>query len=97
YKNEGVKKKQQKLIQFIIQRAYSHSIAVEALKEAELKEDPEIEWRAVEKQGEKAWKKYEKKPEWERDQRIKQFLFSRGFTTELIDQWLQAKKEENLT
>ncbi|MCR6110019.1 recombination regulator RecX [Bacillus sp. A301a_S52] len=96
YKNEGLKKKQQKLIQFIIQRGYSQSIAVEALKEAELKEDPEIEWQAVEKQGEKAWKKYEKKPEWERDQRIKQFLFSRGFTTELIEQWLQTKKEENL-
>ncbi|UTR14061.1 recombination regulator RecX [Salipaludibacillus sp. LMS25] len=97
YKNEGLKKKQQKLIQFIIQRGYPHSIAVEALKEVDLKEDPEVEWGAIEKQGEKAWRKFENKPDWERDQRIKQFLFSRGFTTALIEQWLQSKKEENMT
>ncbi|PYZ92406.1 recombination regulator RecX [Salipaludibacillus keqinensis] len=95
YKKESLKKKQQKLMQFIIQRGYPHSIASKAVQLAEIEEDPELEWDAVDKQGEKAWRKYEKKELWERKQRVKQYLYGRGFTADKIDEWIEHKLESD--
>lgn len=94
YKNEGPKKKQQKLMQFIIQRGFPHSLASKAVHEANIDDDPALEWQAIIKQGEKAWKKYAGKEDWERIQRSKQHLYSRGFTTEKIDEWIDMKENK---
>ncbi|SER85931.1 recombination regulator RecX [Salipaludibacillus aurantiacus] len=94
YKKEGAKKKQQKLMQFVIQRGYPQSVASKAVAEAELETDPEAEWEGLVKHAEKAWRKHVKKDAWERDQKVKQYLFTRGFTAELIDRWFELKKEE---
>ncbi|WP_280770149.1 recombination regulator RecX [Salipaludibacillus daqingensis] len=95
YKNEGPKKKQQKLMQFVIQRGFPHSIASKALNEATIEEDPELEVEAIKKHGEKAWKKYSSKESWERRQRVKQYLYGRGFTVEKIEEWLDLKENES--
>lgn len=94
YKNEGLKKKQQKLMQFVIQRGFPQSIASKAVNEANIVEDPELEWQAIVKQGEKAWKKYAEKENWEKIQRTKQQLFSRGFTADKIDEWIEMKESQ---
>jgi regulatory protein len=95
YKNEGLKKKQQKLMQFVIQRGFPHSLASKAVREANIDEDPELETQAIIKQGEKAWKKYGSKEDWERRQRVKQYLYGRGFTAETIEGWLEMKESES--
>lgn len=94
YKKEGPKKKEQKLMQFILQRGFSQSVAARAVSAAEIEEDPEAEWQGLNKYAEKAWKKFSGKEDWERNQKVKQYLYSRGFTMEQIEQWLDAKKEE---
>ncbi|MCE7792246.1 recombination regulator RecX [Salipaludibacillus sp. CUR1] len=94
YKKEGTKKKQQKLMQFVIQRGYPQSVASKAVAEAELETDPEAEWEGLVKHGEKAWNKFSGKEDWERIQRVKQQLYTRGFTSEKIEEWLTYKKEK---
>ena len=93
YKSDGYRKKQQKLLQFLIQRGFTNEIAKQALLESNVEENENMEWDAVRKQGEKALKKYKSYDGWEKEQRIKQYLFSRGFSIELIYSWLQEEEE----
>jgi len=94
YKQESPKKKQQKLMQFVIQRGFSHSIASSAVKDVNIDEDLELEWQTITKHGEKVWKKYADKEDWERVQRAKQYLYGRGFTADKIDEWIEMKETE---
>ncbi|WP_416149022.1 recombination regulator RecX [Salipaludibacillus sp. HK11] len=94
YKNESMKKKQQKLMQFVIQRGYSQTIAGKAVMEASIEEDPELEWEAINKHGDKVWRKYDKKDNWEKVQRVKQYLYGRGFNSDKIDEWIDMKQSE---
>lgn len=94
YSSEGARKKQQKLMQFLIQRGFTSETAKQALAESDTGATANEEWEALLKQGAKAEKKYSKYEDgWEKDQRIKQFLYGRGFSMELIDKWLQQKEE----
>ncbi|MCD8503228.1 MAG: RecX family transcriptional regulator [Bacillaceae bacterium] len=52
------------------------------------------DWDAIIYQGEKAYKKYKQIEGWEKKQKIKQFLFRRGFTIDLIERFLTEYEEE---
>lgn len=94
YKKEGQKKKEQKLMQFVIQRGFDQTIAYEAISYAEIEKDHDAEAEELAKQAEKAWRKHSKKDHWERKQRTKQYLYSRGYSMELIEQWFENQSEE---
>ena len=94
YKKEAHKKKEQKLIQFLIQRGFHQETALEAVHYADVESDQDEELEAIAKQGEKAWKKYSEKDKWERVQRTKKFLYGKGFSMGLIENWLENKKNE---
>ncbi|MGJ9385174.1 recombination regulator RecX [Salipaludibacillus sp. CF4.18] len=94
YKKEGEKKKEQKLVQFLIQRGFDQTTAYEAIRYAEIETDHEAEAEELAKQAEKAWKKHSQKDLWERKQRTKQYLYSRGYSMELIEKWFENLNEE---
>lgn len=94
YKKESSRQKEQKLIQFLIQKGFSHSVAAEALKEADIENDEEEQQEAISGWGEKAWRKFESEAPHKRRQKIKQALYRRGFPGDLIDQWIEEKEQE---
>jgi regulatory protein len=94
YRRESARQREQKLVQFLMQRGFPSSIAFEAVKEADIEADEEEEWEAVSSWGEKAWRKNESKDPYARRQKVKQALYRRGFPGELIEQWLEEKEAE---
>ncbi|WP_096187909.1 recombination regulator RecX [Evansella halocellulosilytica] len=93
YRSDSVKQRRQKLVQFLVQRGFSQSMSQTAVNECELENDIDVEWDAVKKHGEKALKKYANYDGWEREQRMKQFLYAKGFSIELIEAWLKENTE----
>lgn len=94
YKKESSRQKEQKLVQFLMQKGFPHGIAAEALKEANIENDEEEQFEAISGWGEKAWRKFESEAPYKRRQKIKQALYRRGFPGDLIDQWIDLKEEE---
>ncbi|MFA9559260.1 recombination regulator RecX [Evansella sp. AB-rgal1] len=94
YRSDGLRMRKQKLYQFLLQKGYTSNVINEAIEVSLKEQDVEdVEWTALNKQGEKALKKFSKYDEWEQNQRIKQQLYQKGFTMDLIDRWLQGNKE----
>lgn len=85
-----------KLIAMINQQGFVYEVVKEAI--AKLFERSEVndvdDWDAIIYQGEKAYKKYKQIEGWEKKQKIKQFLFRRGFTIDLIERFLTEYEEE---
>ncbi|MBU9719859.1 MULTISPECIES: recombination regulator RecX [Bacillaceae] len=94
YKKEGNRQRKQKLLQFLMQRGFSNGIAKQAVDKCEAEIPEDFEWEGLVKQGEKAIKKFQKYEAWERDQRIKQYLYQRGFSGDSIEAWFSKMKEE---
>ncbi|MBU9710748.1 recombination regulator RecX [Evansella tamaricis] len=95
YQKEGQRKRQQKLMQFLIQRGFPSETARQVVESCDEQVPSDAEWEGLVKQGEKAEKKYSKYEAWEREQRIKQYLYQRGFSLDLIDEWLRNREVEN--
>ncbi len=95
YKSDSIQKKKQKLIQFLMQKGFSQSVAVEALKEINFEADESEELAALTKHAEKAVRKYDKFDGWEKERRIKQYLYGKGFPFEKIDQWINDWNDED--
>ncbi|MDQ0256880.1 regulatory protein [Evansella vedderi] len=94
YKSEAHRQKKQKLGQFLMQRGFTSSVVQQAVEESMKDNDDNLELEAIRKQGTKAVKKFSKLEGWEREQRIKQHLYQRGFSMEIIEEWLREQEEE---
>ncbi|UCZ54094.1 recombination regulator RecX [Bacillus shivajii] len=92
YRSDSKQQRKKKLVQFLVQRGFSQSMAQRAVEECELENDVDAEWEAIVKHGEKALKKYGKYEGWEQEQRIKQFLYGKGFSIDLIETWLKERE-----
>ncbi|PYZ96910.1 recombination regulator RecX [Alteribacter lacisalsi] len=93
YKNQSIQQMKQKLVQFLVQKGFPAGLASSVVKELDFgTEQDEAEQEALEKQGEKAARKYAKYDGWEQERRIKQYLYGRGFPFEKIDRWLEDWK-----
>ncbi|SIS48703.1 recombination regulator RecX [Salimicrobium flavidum] len=94
--NDSSKKSfQQKLQtakQTMMQKGYTQDVIKEvSLQLAEEKEDS-AEWDSLVLQGEKALRKYEKKAEgYERKQKVMAALYRKGFSSDLIQRFLEEK------
>lgn len=91
YSTEAQRNRKQKLFQFLLQRGFTQSIANEAIAHVEQEFDEGEEWAALVKQATKAEKKFQKYDGWEQEQRIKQYLYQKGFPIELIEGWLKER------
>ncbi|WP_181186205.1 recombination regulator RecX [Alkalicoccus urumqiensis] len=94
YKKESTRQREQKLMQFLMQRGYSSAVASTAVKEADLEESQAMEEEALDKWAEKAWRKYEKDDPWKRRQKVKQALYRRGFSGDPVEAWMNEKEME---
>ncbi|MCH1627529.1 recombination regulator RecX [Fredinandcohnia quinoae] len=83
----------QKLEQTLMRKGYGWDIIQIALEEVEVDKDDNEEWEALEHHGNKAHRKYEKLDGWEYNQKMKQTLFRKGFSIELIDKFIESLKD----
>lgn len=95
------KEQDRKVYSLLLSKGFSQDIiqqALSILKEQEdeieqVEADLDEEWQAVTYQGEKAMKKYQSKDGWEKKQKVKQFLYARGFSMELIAKFIDEYED----
>ncbi|WP_027964179.1 recombination regulator RecX [Halalkalibacillus halophilus] len=81
--------------QTLMQKGYSFEAIQAAIDTLEPEVDEEEEWQAVVYQGEKAWRKYERKHEgYTLQQKVKASLYQKGFNGDLIKQFIEEKVAE---
>jgi regulatory protein len=83
----------QKLEQMLIRKGYPFEIIQETIESLDLSKDLEDEMEALRKQGEKLRVKYGKHTGYEFLQKLKQSLYRKGFSIELINQYLSEIQE----
>ncbi|WP_102347647.1 recombination regulator RecX [Bacillus sp. Marseille-P3661] len=86
----------QKIGQALLSKGFTQDIVAEAMAKTSFAKDEEERLEAVMNQGYKAWRKYSKKYEgWELEQKIKQYLFQRGFKTEDINIFIEQLNSDH--
>ncbi|HEX7066436.1 MAG TPA: recombination regulator RecX [Bacillales bacterium] len=80
------------IAQTLAGKGFDREVIDLALNEAELEKDDDEEWDALVIQAEKAHRKYSKYEGWEYEQRMKQYLYRKGFPFSLIDQYLAGRE-----
>ncbi|MBS4209132.1 recombination regulator RecX [Bacillus sp. FJAT-50079] len=84
----------QKIEQFLLTKGFPFHIISIAMEEVEYEKDDDEEWKAMLIQGEKAHRRFHNFSGYEYEQKMKQSLFRKGFSIELIDRFLQEKENE---
>ena len=91
----SLKVQQQKLEQLLLRKGYSYEVINFALNETEVpKQGEDEEMEAVRFQGEKVHRKYSHLEGFEYQQKIKQALYRKGFTMDLIERFIAEKDEK---
>ncbi|WP_257350834.1 recombination regulator RecX [Pseudalkalibacillus decolorationis] len=78
----------QKVGQILQQKGFAWNIIEQALEKASLEKNEDEEREALDIQAQKANRKYSKFSGREYKQKMKQYLYRKGFPLELIDEWL---------
>ena len=78
----------QKLEQHLMRKGFSYDIISIALEEVSFEQDESEEWAALRKHADKAKKRYQNEEPYQYKMKMKQFLYRKGFTIELIEQYL---------
>lgn len=78
----------QKLENLLLRKGYPFEVIHIAINETEVNEENDEEMDAIRFQGEKAHRKYNKYSGYEYEQKMKQALYRKGFSMELIDKFL---------
>jgi regulatory protein len=91
----SLKVQQQKLEQLLLRKGYSYEVVNFALNETEVpKQGEDEEMEAVRFQGEKVHRKFSQLEGFEYQQKIKQALYRKGFTMDLIERFIAEKNEK---
>ncbi|MFA9458975.1 recombination regulator RecX [Halalkalibacter sp. AB-rgal2] len=80
-----------KLVGQLYVKGYTEAIISEALSTFENEDQDREEWEAICYQGEKIRKKYRQLHGWEYNQKCKQALYRKGFSIDMIEQYLQEE------
>lgn len=85
----------QKTQDLLLRKGYSYSVVSEVLEQL-IFEHADDEWEAlVERQGDKIWRKYAAKfTGFERNNKVKQALYQKGFPVEVINRFIEQKENE---
>ncbi|KKI88998.1 recombinase RecX [Bacillus sp. SA1-12] len=81
----------QKLEQLLLRKGFSYGIISIALDEVQFEQDESEEWAALEKHAEKGKRKYQKEDPYQYKMKMKQFLYRKGFSVELIEKYLDEE------
>lgn len=83
----------QKIGQALMARGFPQLIVKTVIAELVIEKDEEEQLAAVASQGEKAYRKYSNKYEgWELEQKVKQYLYQRGFTSDDIEAFINRRE-----
>jgi len=86
----------QKVQEFLLRKGYGFSVIQEVLGKIELKRDEDDWSQMIELQGDKVWRKYSQKfTGYELHMRIKQALYQKGFPSDIIEQFIETKENNN--
>lgn len=92
-KNSSTFESIQKVKQYLVNKGYNFEQADQAISTIDTEKDQDEEYRSLEKQAEKAYKRYARKYEgYELNQRLRAFLYSKGFQNELINRYLEERE-----
>jgi regulatory protein len=83
----------QKAEQFLLRKGYSFDVILLALTEANTDKELDDEMEAIRYQGEKAHRKFSKFTGFEYTQKMKQALFRKGFSMDLIEKYLDEAEK----
>lgn len=85
----------QKVKQYLVNKGYSFELADRAIGEIDTDKDEEEEYKTLEKQADKANRRYSRKYEgYELSQRLRSFMYSKGFRNELINRYFDEREME---
>jgi regulatory protein len=84
----------QKIEQLLLRKGFSFEVIASVLEEMGGKEAENKELEALRYQGEKAHRKYSGLSAVEYNRKVKEVLYRKGFSLDLIDQFLNDKREE---
>ncbi|MFK4998263.1 hypothetical protein ACI2OX_15855 [Bacillus sp. N9] len=85
----------QKIEQFLLTKGFPFQVISIAMEEIEYEKEDDEEWQAMLIQGEKAHRRFHKFSGYEYEQKMKQSLFRKGFSIEMINLFLQEKENED--
>lgn len=84
-----------KINAYLYGKGYSNDVISEAMELMEPEVDEDAEYEALVKQADKAWRRYSRKTSgYELIQKIKAYLYSKGYPSELINQYIDQKNED---
>ncbi|MGG3467743.1 recombination regulator RecX [Neobacillus pocheonensis] len=90
---DSLKIQKQKLEQLLLRKGYPFEVINIAVNETDANKEDDAEMEAIRFQGEKAHRKYSKYSGFEYEQKMKQALYRKGFTMELIERFLAEIEE----
>ena len=93
-KNDSSKIMKQKLDQLLIRKGFSRATIKTAIMEMEMDKTENEEFAAIRKHAEKAHHKYSGLPTFEYEQKMKQALYRKGFSFELIEQVINDYRDQ---
>ncbi len=96
-KKRSSRETQNKINEFLMRKGFDREIIQEVLATLDYEKSDEEEWLAIEKQGEKAWRRYRRFELYEQSLKTKSSLYRKGFPKELIDQFIEKKEEEKFS
>jgi regulatory protein len=80
--------------QFLMQKGFQADVINVALETIDTDKEEDEEYEALVKQAEKAWKRYARKVDgYDLEQKIKAYLFQKGYPSELIQRFIDSKSE----
>jgi regulatory protein len=82
----------QKAEQMLLRKGYPYAVIQIALSETKVEKDSDEEMEAIQYQGDKVQRKYSKYTGFEYEQKMKQALYRKGFSMELIERYLAESK-----
>lgn len=94
-RNKSSREMNQKVRQHLMTSGFDSDVIQQVMDDLEIDQSDDEEYEALKKQGEKAWTRYARKYKgYDLISRTKAFLYSKGYPSELIDQFINEKKED---
>lgn len=93
-KNKSQRQQEQKVKSYLFIKGYTSDIIDIAFNQVEPEMDEDEEYQSLVKQGDKAWKRYARKSQgYELIQKVKAFLYNKGFQGDMINHYIDQKNE----
>ncbi|MEQ7221885.1 recombination regulator RecX [Vagococcus fluvialis] len=95
YQSKSHKEQIQKVRQHLFTKGYSGDVINIVMSDLEVEKDEDEEYDLLVAQGDKLWRKHGRLDRSERNQKIKQSLFQKGFDFDSINRYIEEKEMED--